>query len=510
MGGLATAIDLSRLGFEVRLVERAAAPGGKMSEVEVGGASIDAGPTVLTMKWVFEELFDDAGCSLEDRVALRRSELLARHAWSAGEHFDLYADPRRTEDALGVFAGPGAIRGYREFREHARAVYQTLEHSFIRGQRPTPLGLVQSAGFGGLRNLWRIKPFETLWRELAKYFQDPRLQQLFARYATYCGSSPFLAPATLMLVAHVEMEGVWLVSGGMQRLAEALARLARDHGTSITYGSEAREVVVESGRATGVLLANGEHLEADAVVLNADAATIAAGRFGAAAASTVAVLAEKDRSLSALTFAIRAQTSGFQLARHTVFFCRDYQAEMRDLFERRRLPESPTVYVCAQDRGDLTGEPVGAERLFCIVNAPPSGDGERWSIEEIEQCAEQAFNLLHRAGLSLTRTPENTRITSPMELERRFPATGGALYGRATHGSTATFQRPKSRTKIRGLYLAGGSVHPGPGVPMAAISGRLAAASVSEDFPSTWAWPRAVTSGGTSTRSATMDAKRSR
>ena len=229
-GGLAAALDLVAAGRSVTVVERSDRPGGKVRELEVGGARIDSGPTVLTMKWVFDELFAAAGARFDERVAVTRAEVLARHAWSESERLDLFADPERTADAIGDFAGARAAAGFRGFCDRARAVYTTLERAFLRGQRPTPLGLTVRAG--GLVPMLAVRPFSTLWRELGGFFADPRLRQLFGRYATYCGSSPFLAPATLMLVAHVELAGVWQVAGGMQRLPEAMARLVRQNQQS--------------------------------------------------------------------------------------------------------------------------------------------------------------------------------------------------------------------------------------------------------------------------------------
>jgi 1-hydroxycarotenoid 3,4-desaturase len=171
--------------------------------------------------------------------------------------------------------------------------------------------------------------------------------------------------------------------------------------------------------------------------------------------------------------------------RHNVFFSRDYAAEFEAIFAQQRLPEEPTVYVCAQDRGDDGGVPDGPERLLCLVNAPPRGDIQPFEPGEIEQCEEHTFNLLARCGLQVDLTPERRVITTPTEFERLFPATGGALYGRTSHGWQGPFSRSGARSKVPRLYLAGGSVHPGPGVPMAAISGRLAAEAMLADLSST-------------------------
>jgi 1-hydroxycarotenoid 3,4-desaturase len=502
VAGLVAALELAARGLEVVVVERAATPGGKLREVAVAGARLDAGPTVFTMRWVFEELFDAIGAALPAHVTLRPVEVLARHAWSASERLDLFTDVARSADAIGALAGPAEALGYLQFCERARRVYQTLEAPFIRAARPgNPLALALAIGKRGLGDLRRIEPFASLWRALGEHFRDPRLRQLFGRYATYLGSSPFAAPATLMLVAHVEREGVWLVEGGMHRLAVALAELAAQRGAAFRYGAEARAIEISGGRASSVRLASGERLEADAVIVNADVAALASGRFGGAVARAVPGVPSARRSLSALTWSLLATTGGFPLLRHNVFFSGDYAAEFDDLFRRARLPAAPTVYVCAQDRGDRDDSaPAGPERLLCLVNAPPTGDSHTFDALEIRPCEERTFGLLARCGLRVERHPATTAVTTPADFDRLFPATGGALYGQASHGSMASFRRPAAGSRIPGLYLAGGSTHPGPGVPMAALSGRLATASLLADRASTRRSQRVAMPGGMSTR----------
>ncbi len=500
IAGLVAAVDLAAQGLPVTVIERALGAGGKLRELNVGGAQIDAGPTVLTLKPVFDSIFATAGTTLEEHLVLTPATLLARHAWDASSRLDLYADSARTADAIGAFAGPGEARGYLDFVARAARIYRMLERPFLGSAAPSILGLGRAAGVQGLGALFGLAPFTTLWRALGQHFRDPRLQQLFGRYATYCGSSPFAAPATLMLVAHVEQRGVWLVGGGMRRLALALESLARSHGVTFRYRTQATELTVTRGRVAGVVLSSGERVTASAVILNADLGALAGGLFGRALAARLRPLPPRERSLSAMTFAVLGAARGFPLVHHNVFFSGDYRREFAEL-ARSELPSAPTVYVCAQDRDATGGGPeAGTERLFCIVNAPACGDRRQFTRGETEQCEARMRAGLRRCGLELEAAPEGIHATTPTDFNRLFPGSGGALYGAASAGWRSAFRRPGVRGPIAGLYLASGSIHPGPGLPMAALSGRLAAASLCEDRASTPRSLQVAMSGGTSTR----------
>ena len=500
IGGLTSAIALAARGIDVMVIERAAQPGGKMREVQVAGRAMDAGPTVFTMRWVFEELFADAGAKLSEQLSLHPVPTLARHAWNADATLDLHADIERSVDAIARFAGPDEGRRYRSFCKRAAGICDTLETPFLRGSRPTPWSLTARVGLRGLPGLARISPFATLWSSLGAYFRDPRLRQLFGRYATYCGSSPYLAPATLMLVAHVEREGVWRVEGGMQRIATALAALATRLGVRFRFDTPVQEIVIRDDRARGVRLASGETLAADAVVFNGDVAALAQGLLGGGVARAVAPMHRAQPSLSAITWNVVARTSGFPLLHHSVFFGSDCASEFDAIFDHGHPPTDPTVYVCAQDRGGPDAAPIdGAERLLCLINAPAAA---AITPEELDRCEQHMLQRLARCGLTLDTGSSAMVRTTPQDFARMFPGSAGALYGRASHGWMASFRRPGARSRIRGLYLAGGTTHPGPGVPMAALSGRQAAQSLLEDRGrASMPWSRPVAMpGGISTR----------
>lgn len=511
MGGLATALRLAHQGLQVTVVDAAAAPGGKLRQPLVGGVPIDSGPTVFTMRWVFDQLFAAVGTTLEAQLNIQPLAVLARHWWDDGSQLDLHADPAASLDAVARFAGAAEAQRFKAFCERARAVYQTLEGPYIRHPTPNPIQLTWDIGLKGLSTLTALGPLSSLWSSLGREFSDPRLRQLFARYATYTGSSPWQAPATLMLIAQVEMAGVWSVDGGMHALARCLERLATERGAVFRYGSACERIELQHGRVSGVRLANGEHLRADSVVFNGDTAALRAGLLGEPLRRAVKTQAPQ-RSLSAVTWSLNVPVCDLALDRHNVFFQRTdnapYADEFSDIFQHGRLPQAPTVYVCAQDRGTPDGAIGGRERLLALVNAPAVGDRHTITPEDLDRCETQAFQLLSRCGLPLqphSPSPHSPAVqrTTPADFNRLFPATGGALYGQASHGWGSAFARSGATTPVPGLYLAGGSVHPGPGVPMATLSGRFAAEALMASPALTRRSRPAATSGGTSTPSAT-------
>ncbi|MEM9330393.1 MAG: 1-hydroxycarotenoid 3,4-desaturase CrtD [Pseudomonadota bacterium] len=478
MAGLAAAVCLSAKGENVVVLEAHDNPGGKMRQINSDIGGIDSGPTVFTMKYVFDKLFDLAGTTVENELNLEKATVLARHAWDDQGVFDLYADREQSTQAIAQFFDSENARGYERFCRDAGHIYETLKDTFMDAQRPGPLELGSRVGLTRLPTLWKLKPLSTLWSALQGYFPDSRLQQLFGRYGTYVGSSPFQAPATLMLIAHVEQEGVWLIKNGMFELSKALSRIAGNNGAEIRRHSKVAKIIVEGGSARGVELESGELLIGSNILYCGDVSDLP-HKVTDKTRDVPAPVAQKDRSLSAITWSMSARTTDFPLSRHNVFFAQDYLEEFESIFDRGYSPVRPTVYICAQDREESENTLDGPERLLCLINAPANGDINTLTKKELEQCQTNMTATLNRCGLTLE--PLQQVITQPSDFNKMFPGSGGALYGRASHGWTASFARPGAKTKIPQLYLAGGSVHPGAGVPMATLSGMLAAEQILKD-----------------------------
>lgn len=485
-GGLACAVELAAAGHDVCVLEREVEPGGKAATVTLGARSVAVGPTVLTMRDVFDGLFRRRGKDLEDFVKTSRQDVIARHAFADQSTLDLFSDVEQSAQAIARLCGEREGNAYRRFVDHARKIADTVNEPFLHADRPTLGSLLRQASALGLGALGRIDAHRSMWRALESFFSDPRLIQLFGRYATYVGSSPFDAPGTFNLVSHVEREGVFRVAGGMPQLAWALVTLAKQLGVRFEFGWSVVDVVVERGVVTGVVAERGDAREtfaARAVVANCDVSSVAAGVLGAVARSAVSAPKPASRSLSALTWAVVGSAGGFPLLHHNVFFSSAYRDEFTDLFEDGVLPRAPTVYVCAQDRGDEGTGPVDEERFFIVVNAPATADREGLGHQEIDRCERAMLARLARAGLTIV--PSASVTMGPHFYETKAPGTGGAIYGPSAHGALAPMSRASAKTKLPGLFLAGGSVHPGPGVPMAALSGITAARAVASELAST-------------------------
>jgi 1-hydroxycarotenoid 3,4-desaturase len=471
MGGLAAALDLACRGVEVIVVERQPAVGGKVRRMRAGDHGVEAGPRVIHLLDVFEALFDDAGASLADAVTLAPVPLLARHLWSDGARLDLAAVPGAARDAIGDFAGSAAAHGFSAMLQRAERIFGVLERPVVRGPRPTARSLVAQTG---VARLLGISPFATLWDALGEHFQDARLRQVFARCAMNLGMSPLRAPATLLLIAHVEMRGSWRVLGGTTALIQAIHRLAETKGVRFRLGEQAGAVTVSHGRARGVRLADGEVLESDAIIANIEPAAVASGLLGADAAAALPGWRPR-RSFSAYAWAFEAEAGDAPLASTVSVMPPPGEAEFAELSLRHRLPAHSTIHLAAPARED-GNPPLGAEPMLCTIHAPARADVTPPSLPHAQDVIAQRFAQMAACGIKLR--PGALDIATPHDFAAMFPGSGGALWGTALQGWASLFERPGAATKLPGLFLAGAGVHPGAGLAMAALSGRHAAAAV--------------------------------
>lgn len=480
VGGLAAAARLAAGGHNVTVCEQAEAIGGKLGRRTRDGFRFDTGPSLLTMPWVFEEHFAATGAPLADTLELEPVEPLASYRFADGTWLATHADRARMAADLEATLVPGSGGDWLELLARAEAIWQAVRGPFL--ERPIA-GAGQLAGQARrLSDLAKVAPHRSLRGLGRAYLRDPRLVQLLDRYATYSGSDPRRAPAALAVTAYVEaVGGGWYVQGGLYRLVEALADRAQQAGARLRTGADVAAVELAAGRTSGVRLADGERLPADVVVANADAAHLYRDLLaGATARRAFRRVARTPPSSSgfALLLGLEGHTPG--LAHHTVAFCDDYDAEFDALFGPAPEPvPDPTIYVAAP--GDPSVAPPGHEAWFVLVNAPRQGQEGRhgpvdWEAAGVaEGYADHLLATLADRGLEVRDRVCFREVRTPADLARETRALGGAIYGTSSNGPGAAFVRPANRSPVSGLFLVGGSAHPGGGLPLVTLSARIVA-----------------------------------
>ena len=487
LGGLAAAARLAAAGHRVTVLEQADGVGGKLGWYARDGHAFDTGPSLVTLPQVYRDLFAATGRPLTDAVDLVPLDPAVAYRFADGTRLTVPGTRGDIAGAMDAALGSGAGRQWTALLERAARMWQISEGPFLR----TPLrGAATLAGLARRPAVVAtIAPWQTLRGLGAQCLAHPHLRTLLDRYATYSGSDPRQAPAVLATVPYVEQTfGSWYVRGGLHRLGLAVAERAAERGAAVRTGCAVRRVLVEGGRAAGVELAGGERVAADVVVSGADAAALYRDLLPEDRRTRGARrnLTRVPPSLSGfvLLLALRGRTPG--LAHHTVLFPDDYDAEFDAVFGTGRFRGAPrpvadpTVYVSAPD--DAALRPAGGgESWFVLVNAPrhdPAG-GVDWNAPGLaDRYASDVLDVLARRGLDVRDRVRWRVARTPADLERDTGSLGGSIYGSSSNGTRAAFLRPANRAPVPGLFLVGGSAHPGGGLPLVGLSAEIVAGLV--------------------------------
>jgi phytoene desaturase len=481
-GGMAVALRLAVRRHQVTVVEAADRPGGKLSGYRRDGFVFDTGPSLLTLPAVYRELFGRTGAALDDVLDLVQPEPGYGYRFADGTTVDLpSADPGRCAAALGQALGGSAEADWRALIARAGRMWQVTRRPFLESPVAGPRQLLSMVRRPS--EVRTVAPWQTLRSLGSRALADARLRQLLDRYATFTGSDPRRAPAALATVPYVEQTfGIHHVAGGLHRLGAALHERSRERGAAFRFGEPVQQVLLTAGRVSGVRLASGERLTADVVVSDADAARLYGELLPEAVArQPLRRLRRTTPSLSAfvLLLAVRGRTPG--LRHHNVWFPADYDAEFDSVFGPDAGPvEDPTVYVCAPDDAAMRPD-AEHEAWSVLVNAPrhsttpargavdwaATGLADRYRDHVLAVMAAHGFDVRDRLLWSVVRTPA--------DLERDTGAPGGAIYGSSSNGARAAFLRPANASPIPGLFLVGGSAHPGGGLPLVGISAQIVA-----------------------------------
>jgi len=479
IGGLSAAIRLAAAGQRVVMFEQNPRVGGKMSQHADAGFYWDTGPSIITMRHVFDDLFAAAGRRLQDYVCLQPIEPLTRYFYRDGTVLDATRDLSQMVRQIAEL-DERDVEGYLEFLAYAARVYRITGPVFIYNQPPTLGSFTQVPPL----DIFKAGVWRTLDDVIRRHVHSPHLRQLLGRYATYVGASPYRAPATLSVIAHVELaEGVWYPRGGIYALADGLARLAAELGVTIHTGCGVEQIAVADGRVRGVQLQSGDFVAARQVIVNVDVATVYRRLLPANVAPLRRTrrLTETETSCSGFVLLLGIEGVHADLHHHNIFFCQDYQKEFADIFARGKAPDDPTLYVNITSKTDPDHAPDGCENWFVLVNAPPTDRHVDWATEA-HAYRNRVLDTLAAFGYDVRRQIRAETILTPVDIARMSGAWRGALYGISSNQPLNAFRRPHNRCPdVGGLYFAGGTTHPGGGVPMVTLSGKVAAQLVLAD-----------------------------
>ncbi|WP_168699807.1 phytoene desaturase family protein [Gordonia paraffinivorans] len=485
VGGLAAAMRLQHAGHDVTVLEQFDRVGGKLGVIEHDGFVFDTGPSLLTMPHVLTELFDETGAPVHERVHLERLPVAARYRFPDGTVLDLPdtidAIPAELDRAL----GPGSGAQWTSFLRRAEQIWDVTHGPFLE----SPMSVrTMIGGIATPRAVRAVAPWRSLRGLGSDHLRDSRLAMLLDRYATYTGSDPRRAPAALASVPWAEQAwGSWYVRGGLGRIATAMHDRFVELGGTVELGVEVARVSTDrTGRVDGVVTADGSTRPADVVVANADARQVYDRLLPRRAARLPRVLLRRSTpSLSGFVLLLALDDPPADQPHHHVLFAEDYDEEFDAVFGFNGPPRPvarPTVYISAPDDPEIVPGP-GTGSWFVLVNAPrhDPGHGVDWDAEGLaEGYADQIMRVMADRGLDVRDRVRHRIIVSPADLERRTMTPGGSIYGSSSNGPRAAFLRPKNTSPVPGLYLVGGSSHPGGGLPLVMLSAKIVAGLIGE------------------------------
>jgi phytoene desaturase len=469
VGGLCAAIRLRAVGHKVDVFERNDVMGGKLAVRERDGFTFDIGPSLLTLPNQFDEVLRLTGTTLAEQVELVRLDPQFRYHWPDGSMLDIPNDPAAAVRAVEAFS-PGSGEAWGLFMERSQRIWSVSERTFFAGPMSSPLALLRRMRTP--RDLAAIDAMRTLAKAAADSFTDPRLRQWACRYATYSGSSPFQAPATLGCIPAIEQRhGAWYVMGGLGRLRDALVWACESFGIGMHTSTEVTAVTASADRVTGIRTADGSTHGASVVIANVDAEHLYRDLLPRPTALRRLQRATPSGSGFVVMAAVRGHTSAVQ--HHSIWFSPNYAQEYADL-DAGRPAATPTIYACVSSATDASQAPEVHENWFLLANAPADAGA-------IDGYAHVMLDRLAACGTDLRDRIVFTETMSPADIASRYRAAHGSIYGTSSNGRRAAFARPANRGPVKGLYLVGGTSHPGGGLPLVAMSARIVADMIGAD-----------------------------
>jgi len=472
IAGIATAIRLAVKGYDVAIFEANSYPGGKLSEFEKDGFRFDAGPSLLTMPQYIDELFMLADKKPTEYFSYQKLDVVCNYFYEDGSYIKAYADEDKfiTELSKATDEPETAIKKY---AENSRRIYNITNHVFLERSLHRLKTYLSWNAIGSILHLPQIDAMRTMHKANTSFFRDQRAVQFFDRYATYNGSNPFSAPATLNVIPHIEQHfGAYFPDGGMYNIVISLVKLAESLGVKFHYNFPVEEIVLDGRKVKGIKV-NGELHEADIVVSNMDVWFTYHKLLKDRPKLHPQKILQQERSSSALIFYWGINKQFPQLDLHNIFFSADYKTEFDHIWQQKDIYHDPTVYLNISSKYKPDDAPAGCENWFVMINVP-ANTGQDWD-QLIADARKNIVAKLNRLlGENISPLIVNESVLDPRGIERRTSSYQGSIYGTSSNSQFAAFLRHANKSsKIDGLYFCGGSVHPGGGIPLCLLSAKI-------------------------------------
>jgi phytoene desaturase len=481
IGGLCAAALLSSQKKEVQIFESNSTPGGKMSEIQLGNYRFDTGPSLFTMPFILESIFEQCGEKLSDYLSYSSLEPLCRYQFPDGTVFNNFTDVSKTLQSIRSFS-PEDEENYVRFLGKSADIYKKTANAFLFNP------MADFSDFKSLNylDLMKIDAFSTVSDSVDRNFESSYLKTFFKRFATYNGSSPYKAPATLNVIPYVELaQGGFYVKGGLFQIAKALEKLCLKMGVIISYNATVSEISVKNGKVIGIV-SNEKFHKSEIVVSNADSVFTYTKLLSdkSLSVNTKASFQKVEPSSSGFVLMLGINRTYRNLAHHSIFFSSDYKKEFDEIFSEKKPATDPTIYIANTSFSDKEHAPEGHSNLFILVNTPFTRNSMNWNSLK-DDYADMIIKKLRQYGLfDLDKHIVERHCITPNDFEQKYLSNKGSIYGISSNSRYAAFLRPRNRSPfIKGLYLVGGGTHPGGGIPLVSLSAKHAVTLINRDFP---------------------------
>ena len=481
LGGLSAAIRLAITGFDVDVFEQNDDAGGKAGSLVLNGFRFDTGPSLLTMPNVLKELFNECGENLQDYIHLKKLDVICKYFYTDGTIINAFADvnsfgkeiERSTQDNH---------KNLKNYFSYCKTIYDLTAELFLYKSPQQASTYLSMKAASTLFQIKSIDPFRTVHQANSLFFRDKRIVQLFDRYSTYNGSNPYLAPATLNIIPHVEYSmGSYILQDGIFSISKALKQLAEKKGVNFYFNSMVEKIEVKNNSVKGIVL-EGKSYSYDVVLSNTDVLTAYRILIDVNSKKVIDKLSKHDLSTSALVFYWGIKGRHDNLEIHNILFSLDYKNEFDDLFTNKVIHDDPTVYIYISSKYKPSDAPKDCENWFVMINTPPNIN-QNWD-EEVKRFRNIIIKKIKRVlSIDVEGNIIGEKILTPVDLEKRTGSYRGSIYGISSNDRFAAFLRhPNFSKDISGLYFCGGSVHPGGGIPLVILSGKIASDTIKKKF----------------------------